>query len=174
MSGIRSAALVFLVLLAAAGSPAAAGEGSSLEIFEALHAKVGEEVAAGRLPESVAAAADDLRFELDKELIQSDAEIEILKLEAARYRGERQEKALDRLAAAAAQRERRILSAVRRLERLAGMSVVELPAPEAADAPSADAEAEPAAGDDPPAEEEKKWRFKITSEPEEFVDDPPP
>ncbi len=173
MSGIRSAALVFLVLLAATGSPAAAGEGSSLEIFEALQAKVGEEVAAGRLSESVAAAAGDLRFELDKELIQSDAEIEILKLEAARYQGARQQKALDRLAAAAAQRERRILSAVRRLEQLAGMSVVEVP-----EAPSAETETaevdEPAAEEDPPPEEEKKWRIKITSEPEEFVDDPPP
>ena len=66
-------------------------------------------------------AAEELRFELDRELIASDAEIKIRRLEAGRFRGAEQERALDRLIAAAAARERRLMAAVRRLERLAGI-----------------------------------------------------
>ncbi len=155
--------LAVLVLGPATPSPAAAEDappGSSMEIFEALYARVGEEVAAGRLDESVGVAAEEVRFELEKELIESDAEIKIRRLEAARYRGAEQQQALEGLITAAAAREQRVMAAVRRLERLAGMSVVEAPTSAAAE----EAEAPPVT--------EKKRRFNITFQSEDLVDNP--
>lgn len=175
MPSIRlpSAAVVLAVLALASAGPSPADEGappgSSMEIWNALYARVSDEVTAGRLEASVETAAEEVRFELEKELIQSDAEIKIRRLEAARFSGAEQQQALERLIAAAAEREQRVMAAVRRLERLAGMSVVEVPPPAAAvEAVAEEAAAEEA--EDPPAK--KKRRFNITFQSEDLVDNP--
>ena len=105
--------VLFVLLLLPPGLPAqeeAAAPQTSLAAFETLYAQIGT------------AAADEIAFGLKTELIRLDAEIEVLKLEAARFDGERQQQALDRLVAAAAHRERRIIDHIRRLEALSGTS----------------------------------------------------
>ena len=76
-----------------------------------------------------------------------------MRLEAARFDGERQQQALDRLIAAAAARERQVADQLRRLEELAATPTVE--------------------GAKPAEEEEAKKRaFGITFEKADTVDDP--
>lgn len=130
----------------------AAAPQTSLEAFEALYAEVGTE------------AADEVAFDLKTELIRRDAEIEALKLEAAHFDGERQRQTLDRLAAAAAARERQIIDHTRRLEALSGVAA---PCVAAAGAPVATI---PAAGDAKP--KDKKGGYKITFEAEDLTDNP--
>ncbi len=137
---------------------------SSLEVFEAVYREVERAVAEGEVPASAGAAAEELRFDLEKTLIRSDAELEVLKLEAARYQGERRAAALDSLSNAAAARERMIWLEIRRLEGLSGISADLLPSPEAA------AAAEGAAAAD--VEEKKIRRLQITFQSEDLVDHP--
>ena len=148
--------VIALLLLAPAASRAgeeAAPASSSVKIFKALSAEVEAAVA---------------RFALRKELIRSDAEIEILKLEAARFAGAEQQQALERLIRAAAARERRVCVAIRQLEELAGMSVEISAAPAATAAELPAAEGEVAEG-----EEKAKGRgLKIVFESEDLVDNP--
>lgn len=153
-------------LLASAIDSRAQEEGTSLGAFEDLYARVQEAVDEGNLPASARAEAEDLRFALQKDLIRHDAEIEVLKLEAARYRDEEQQHALDRLVAAAAARERRVIEHVRSLERLAGMSVdLSQPPPPAAEEETS-AAAEKA--------EDKKGGFEITFKAQDLIEDPDP
>jgi hypothetical protein len=104
---------------------------SSLAAFDELYARLAAESAGDGLPADAAtAAAEELRFNLKSNLIRSDAEIEVLKLEAARFSGARQEDALNRLVLAAVAGERRVWLAIRQLERLAGGAVAAEPAAE--------------------------------------------
>lgn len=168
--------VIALLLLAPAAARAEEGAvPSSLQAFQALYAEVEAAVADGHLQQSTAAAAEELRFGLKTDLIRSDAEIEILKLEAARFAGAEQQQALERLVAAAAARERRLCAAVRQLEELTGMSA---PTVEVSTAPAAAGGLEP-----PPAEvaeeavgegekEPKDRGFTIVFEPEDLVNNP--
>ena len=161
--------LVLALLFLAPGLRAqeeAAPPRSSLQAFEALHAQVETAAAAGRLPDGSAAAAEELAFDLKTELIRREAEIEVLKLEAARFDGEPQRQALDRLVAAAAARELRVCVAIRQLEELAGVSADLSAAPAAAGAASADAEEQPG------AEGKKKGKLSVTFEAEDLVENP--
>ena len=109
-------------------------------------------------------AAEEIRFALTTDLIRSDAEIEVLKLEAARFSGERQREALEALVRAAAARERRLWVAIRQLERLSGE-----PAPDLTE-PASAAKEVAAAGDDA----RKKRGFEISFEPEDVTEDADP
>ena len=127
-------------------------------------------VADGRLPPSARTAAEDHRFGLKKDLIRADAEIEVLKLEAARYDGARQQEALDRLLAAAAARERRICVAIRQLEDLAGVSAdlsAMTPSAEATELPAADGSVAEGEG-----KGKKGKKLRIVFESEDLIDDP--
>ena len=155
--------LAFVVATSAGAEPQ-----TSQGVFEALCVRVEQAAAAGDLPASAASAAEEARFALRKELIRSDAEIEILKLEAARFAGAEQQQALERLIRAAAARERRVCVAIRQLEELAGMSVEISAAPAATAAELPAAEGEVAEG-----EEKAKGRgLKIVFESEDLVDNP--
>ncbi len=158
--------LFALLLLPAPGLQAqeeAAAPQTSLEAFEALYAEVGT------------AEAEEIAFELKTELIRGDAEIEVLKLEAARFDGKHQMQTLDRLVAAAAARERRIIGHTRRLEALSGASApcVEAVGAPAASVPGAGAvagETAETAATEPKGG--KNGTFQITFEPEDLVDNP--
>ncbi len=174
----RLVALAFALILAApaivraraaetADAPVAK---SSTEVFEAVYREVERAVAAGEVPASAGSAAEELRFDLEKALIRSDAELEVLKLEAARYQGERRAAALDSLSNAAAARERMIWMEIRRLEGLSGISADLLPSPDPAAAGEAAVEEE---AEEPPDEEDKtRRRFNITFQSEDLVDHP--
>ncbi len=153
-------ALLFLSTPGLSAEEQAAAPQTSLEAFEALYAEVATE------------AADEIAFELKTELIRRDAEIEVLKLEAARFDGERQQQALDALVAAGAARERRIIDHVRRLEALSGTAApcVVAAGATAAVVPAAGETAEAMAGDAEP--KEKKGKYKIVFEAEDLTDNP--
>lgn len=165
----RRLMLVLVFTLLVPGAAARAEEGSapssSLEAFEKLYAEVEQAVADGRLPPSAGTAAEDHRFDLEKDLIRTDAEIEILKLEAARYEDARQDEALERLIAAAAARERRMCVAIRQLEGLAGMPADLSAVPTAAEAAAEEVVAE---GE----KKLKKGKFNVTFEAEDLVENP--
>ncbi len=169
----RLVALALVLILAAPAvaraQEAAATAGatvakSALEVFEAVYREVEQAVAAGEAPASAGTAAEELRFDLEKALIRGDAEIEVLKLEVARYQGERRTAAIDSLSNAAAARERMIWIEIRRLEGLSGISADLLPSPSAATAEQPE---------EPPATEENpSQRLKITFQSEDLVDNP--
>jgi len=93
-----------------------------LKIFQALGADVETAVQEGRLPETAAAAAQELAFDLERDLILHEAGIAVLRLEVTRFEGEAQQQALDRLIAAVAARELEVVEQIRRLEALAAGS----------------------------------------------------
>lgn len=86
-------------------------------------------LAAGEVPESVGAQAKEIRFDLQKSLIQIDARIETSRLEASEFRGARGQRALDALLAAGAERERILFHFLSRLEALTGRRVELTPGP---------------------------------------------
>jgi hypothetical protein len=130
---------------------------SSLATFDDLYARVTAAAASGDLPASVATAAEELSFSLRRDLIRRDAEIEVLKLEASRFTGQRQQETLDDLIRAAATKERRLWVAIRQLERLANET------------------AEPPGEDTEQAEAGKKTaQFRIDFEAEDVIENPDP
>ena len=149
-----------------------------LQVFECLQDQVAAAVEQGRLPADAAAAADGLAFDLERELIRKDAEIEVARLEAARFDGDAQQQALDRLVAAVAARERVVIEHVRRLEELAGPSPCTEPAPGTsalaaapASVTSPESESEPAGDDEP---RRKGLGLTIAFEAHDVIEDPDP
>lgn len=138
--GVLTAALCAPLALAAGAQAEEGGTpsppSSARASFEALYASLATATDGSGPPASVVAAAEEIRFGLETDLIRSDAEIEVHKLEAARFAGEPQREALDALVRAAAARERRLWIAIRQLERLAGE-----PAPAVDEAPDASGDA---------------------------------
>ena len=130
---------------------------SSLAAFDELYARLTTAGEGGGPTPDIAAPAEDLRFALRTALIRSDAEIEVLKLEAARFTGERQAEALNGLVRAAAARERSLWLAIRQLERLAGGLPVPLPV------------AEPAG-----EEEATSGGLQLSFEPQDVLEEPDP
>jgi len=151
----RAAAFAALALVLPAAGLADGAEASSpaLRLFETFCSEV---EADADLSAQDATQAKDVRFDLERDLIRADAEIEVLKLEVARFTGERQAEALDGLLRLVAKKERRIYDAIQRLEELDGMPVCL---------------SEERSGE---KEVKKKRRFHLTWEPEELVDDVPP
>ena len=165
-SGPRAAARGVLMVIRLRAAPGAVGaqaeEGgtgspSSLAAFDDLYDRLVESPDGGSPSAGLATAAEELRFGLRTDLIRSDAEIEVLKLEAARFTGERQKQALDDLVRAAAARERQLWVALRQLERLAG------------EPPGPVEEAEPQSD-----RGEKNGGFGIAFEAQDLIEDPDP
>jgi hypothetical protein len=165
--GSRAAARGILLLALAAPLLLAAGaraeEGgtrsppSSLAVFDELYARLTTATSGGRLPPDVAKASEEIRFHLQTDLIRNDAEIEVLKLEAVRFSGKRQQEALDALVGAATAREQRLWAAIRQLEQLSGET------------------AAPAAAVEPPdAKTTGTQGFSIQAEPQNLLEDPDP
>jgi hypothetical protein len=158
--------VLFLPLYLAAGARAEEGgavpPSSTLAAFEELYSRTTAEVADGGPAASVAIAAEEIYFSLKTKLIRSDAEIEVLKLEAARFGGERQLKALDGLVRAAATRERQLWQAIRQLEELGGKAAA---LPEETPPPAEEA------GD---VQAGKKGSIQISFEPQDVTTDPDP
>ena len=130
---------------------------SSLAAFDELYDRLTTAAEGDGPTPDIAAPAEEVRFGLRTALIRRDAEIEVLKLEAARFTGERQAEALSSLVRAAAARERSLWLAIRQLERLAGESLALLPV------------AEPAG-----EEEATKGRLEFSFEAQDVLKDPDP
>ncbi len=121
--------ILFLTLLALSGvamgqsggeaDAAAYGEGGILDAFEQTYATISEQVKKKNLPLSIGEKADQLKFELDKYLITSEARLKVLKLEVRHEQGDKQIKAIEDIAALSAERERTKMSYLERLKDLA-------------------------------------------------------
>lgn len=129
---------------------------TSSQVFEALYAEMETAAAEGRVAAATMAAAEKVAFDLRRGLIRSDAEIEVLKLEVARFTGEKQEGALAGLIGAAAAREKLWCDAIRQLEGLAAM-------PASEEARLQDEEGE---------ESGKKGPLGFSFEPADLIEDP--
>lgn len=147
-----AAAFAVLALVWPATGFADEAEASSpaLRLFETFYSEIEQ---AADLSAEDATRAKDVRFDLERDLIRADAEIDVLKLEVARFTGERQTEALDGLLRLVAKKERRIYDAIQRLEELAGMPVCL---------------SEERSGE---KEAKKERRFDLTWEPEDLIDD---
>ena len=159
---------------------AASAPSPQLAAFEELRARVADEIAEGRLPAGTATATDELSFELERELIRSHAEIDVLRLEIARFEGEAQRRAVDRLIEVVAAREGRVVEMTRRLEELAGVSPT--PVEPVADSEpvafeesrafaTSGAAGEPAAGNDV---EDEGATIEISFEAQDLTEEPDP
>lgn len=101
-----------------------------LNTFEQTHAKIIAQVKQNVLPLEAGVKADELQISLKKYLIQSEARLQILKLDALHEKDDKQKKALDEMMNLSAERERTKMNYLVRLKVLMeGIDIVDTPAP---------------------------------------------
>ncbi len=112
--------LSILLLVQTLGAAEEIDTHPGVEAFQSKYKGITEAVQVGTLPPETGAEADGLNLAFQKYLIQSNARIEVYRLEAREYTGARQDEALDNLIQATEERERTILGYIQKLDRLAG------------------------------------------------------
>ena len=113
---------MLLVILISALS-ANADEQTLLAVFENQYSEIMEAVNKGGLPQETGQKGRALYIQVRKDLINFNARLETLKLEAAEYDGARQQQALKQLVQVSGERERRIVDAIHALEALSGKRI---------------------------------------------------
>ncbi len=115
-------ATLLAAVLTLAPSPGVAGDTHRplLDTFKARYAHLMQAVKAGKLPSEVGTKADALWLSLRKDLINVDARMDMVKLDAKEYHGDQQDAALNRLIDTAADRERILIHAFEELGELMG------------------------------------------------------
>jgi hypothetical protein len=101
-----------------------------IDTFRARYEEVSRAVSEGKLPEEIGKKAADLWISLQKYMIQMDARIESLKLEAREYEGPRREEALNHLVEAGAERERTLTRYINDLGNLTGREISQKTVPQ--------------------------------------------
>ena len=108
--------------------PASAADNSpSLETFDKRYEDIVEKTRQGKLPETTAAQARDLRLSVKKDLIFLDAQVQVYELEVKETSGERQDRAVQHIINLSAKRERLLIDAVHKLDGMSDGSVTEIP-----------------------------------------------
>ena len=108
--------------------PASAADNSpSLEAFDKRYEDIIEKTRQGKLPETTAAQARDLRLSVIKDLIFLDAQVQVYELEVKETSGERQDRAVQHIINLSAKRERLLIDAVHKLDGMSDGSVTEIP-----------------------------------------------
>ena len=108
--------------------PASAADNSpSLEAFDKRYEDIIEKTRQGKLPETTAAQARDLRLSVKKDLIFLDAQVQVYELEVKETSGERQDRAVQHIINLSAKRERLLIDAVHKLDGMSDGSVTEIP-----------------------------------------------
>jgi hypothetical protein len=126
----RERTFAALLLTAALGSllalstPAFAGSAAEeatplYQAFQSRYEEIQQAVKRGALPDETNSRAQDLWVSLRKDLISRNARIDILRLEATQYTGERQQRALDEIIRETADREGMIANYLGKLDRMA-------------------------------------------------------
>ena len=122
-------AVFFTMILApgcATDQGAAPGEISSMEpeprdlvaAFRQMHGEMLAQVQEGTLPADVGAKANELKMALEKYLIKSQAQLQVLQLDVLYGAEEQREAALKKVVALAAERERTKMAYLQRLQAL--------------------------------------------------------
>ena len=108
--------------------PASAADNSpSLETFDKRYEDIIEKTRQGKLPETTASQARDLRLSVKKDLIFLDAQVQVYELEVKETSGERQDRAVQHIINLSAKRERLLIDAVHKLDGMSDGSVTEIP-----------------------------------------------
>jgi len=105
----------------------AADDSPSLETFENRYQDIIEKTRQGKLPETTASQARDLRLSVKKDLIFLDAQLQVYELEVKETGGERQDRAVQHIINLSAKRERLLIDAVHKLDGMSDGSVTEIP-----------------------------------------------
>ena len=108
--------------------PALAADNSPLrEKFDKRYEEIIDKSKQGKLSESTASKAKDLRLSVKKDLIFLDAQIQVYELEVKETSGERQDRAVQHIVNLSAKRERLLIDAVHKLDSMSDGSVTEIP-----------------------------------------------
>jgi len=120
--------IMIISLAAVVAVPAIAADASPLlETFEKRYEEIIDKSKQGKLSESTASQAKDLRLSVKKDLIFLDAQIQVYELEVKETSGERQDRAVEHIVNLSAKRERLLIGAVHKLDSMSDGSVTEIP-----------------------------------------------
>ncbi|MEN8763578.1 MAG: hypothetical protein ABF290_14220 [Thiogranum sp.] len=119
---------MIITLAAVVAVPAfATGDSPLLETFDKRYEEIIEKSKQGKLSESTASQARELRLSVKKDLIFLDAQIQVYELEVKETSGERQDRAVEHIVNLSAKRERLLIDAVHKLDGMSDGSVTEIP-----------------------------------------------
>ena len=119
---------MIISLVAVVAVPAfAAGDSPLLETFDKRYEEIIDKTRQGKLSESTASQARELRLSVKKDLIFLDAQIQAYELEVKETSGERQDRAVQHIVNLSAKRERLLIDAVYKLDGMSDGSVTEIP-----------------------------------------------
>lgn len=120
--------LIIISLATALAVPAFAADNSPLlETFDKRYEEIIDKIKQGKLSESAASQARDLRLAVKKDLIFLDAQIQAYQLEVKETSGERQDRAVQHIIDLSAKRERLLIGAVHKLDRMSDGKVSDIP-----------------------------------------------
>ena len=120
--------LIIISLTTLLAVPAIAADDSPLlETFEKRYEEIIVKSKQGKVSESTASQARDLRLSVKKDLIFLDAQIQAYELEVKETSGERQDRAVQHIVNLSAKRERLLIDAVHKLDGMSDGSVTEIP-----------------------------------------------
>jgi len=120
--------LIIISLTTLLAVPAIAADDSPLlETFDKRYEEIIDKSKQGKVSESTASQARDLRLSVKKDLIFLDAQIQVYELEVKETSGERQDRAVQHIVNLSAKRERLLIDAVYKLDGMSDGSVTEIP-----------------------------------------------
>jgi hypothetical protein len=120
--------LMIISLATLLAVPALAADNSPLlEKFDKRYEDIIDKSKQGKLSESAASQARDLRLSVKKDLIFLDAQIQAYELEVKETSGERQDRAVQHIIDLSAKRERLLIGAVHKLDRMSDGAVTDIP-----------------------------------------------
>ncbi len=105
----------------------AAGDSPLLETFDTRYEEIIDKSKQGKLSESTASQARELRLSVKKDLIFLDAQIQAYQLEVQETSGERQDQAVEHIVNLSAKRERLLIDAVHKLDSMSDGAVTDIP-----------------------------------------------
>ena len=109
-------------------APALAADNSPLlEKFDKRYEDIIDKSKQGKLSESTASQARELRLSVKKDLIFLDAQLQSYQLEVKELSGERQDQAVEHIVNLSAKRERLLIDAVHKLDRMSDGAVTDIP-----------------------------------------------
>jgi hypothetical protein len=118
----------------------AAGDSPLLETFDKRYEEIIDKAEKGKLSDSAASQARNLRLSVKKDLIFMDAQIQAYELEVKETSGERQDQAIQHIVDLSAKRERLLIDAVHKLDRLSDGAVTDIPVTSAVEQGKLDAD----------------------------------
>lgn len=119
---------MILLLATVIAAPVIATDNSPLrETFDKRYQEVIEKASRGKLSDSAATQARELHLAVKKDLIYLDAQIQAYQLEVKETSGERQDKAVQHIIDLSAKRERLLIGAIGKLDRMSEGKTTDIP-----------------------------------------------